>query len=241
MPVQQGLDVFEAAFVTRPPLHESREAFEAELLPQLDSLYPLALRFTTDPSRAEDLVQDTVLKAFRSWQQFQPGSNIRSWLFTILRNTFITSWRRRRREPIPMDLATAEPPATIWAVDVDDPEETFFARIVDAKVLETIDTLPDDFREVVVLSDVEDLSYPDIAGVLGIPVGTVKSRLFRARRQLPKALYEHAVDMGYVRARAHGRRTKLPRLRRLAGRWIVAAMHNGEQSCPRTHGATSRA
>src|SRR5262245_46261439 len=161
MSVQQGLDVFEAAFETRPSLHESRAAFEAELLPQLDSLYALALRFTTDPSRAEDLVQDTVLKAFRSWRQFQPGSNIRSWLFTILRNTFISNWRRRRREPIPMDLATAEPRATIRAADDDDPEGTFFAKIVDAKVLEAVDTLRDDFRQVVLLSDIHNLSYPE--------------------------------------------------------------------------------
>jgi len=190
------------ASLSRPPLHESRKAFEAELLPQLDSLYSLALRFTTDPSRAEDLVQDTVLKAFRSWRQFQPGSNIRSWLFTILRNTFLSNWRRRRREPILADLATAEPCATIRAVDDDDPEGRFYARIVEAKVLETIDTLPDHFRKVVVLSDVENLPYSEIAGLLGIPVGTVKSRVFRARRQLQKALYDDAVDMGYVRARS---------------------------------------
>jgi RNA polymerase sigma-70 factor (ECF subfamily) len=218
MPVQQALDAIEAAFETRPPLHQSREAFEAELLPQLDSLYPLALRFTTDPSRAEDLVQDTVLKALRAWQKFQPGGNIRNWLFTILRNTFISSCLRRRREPIPMDLANPETPATTWALDTNDPEETLLARIVGAKALETIDTLADDFRVVVVLSAVEDQSYPDIAGVLGIPLGTVKSRLFRARRQLREALYEDAVDMGYVRARAHRRRTKAPRLRRSAGR-----------------------
>ena len=81
-----------------------RAVFEAEVLPQLDALYRLGLRLTTDPSRAEDLVQDTVLKAFRSWERFQPGTNIRSWLFTILRNTFINDYRRRQREPIPMDL-----------------------------------------------------------------------------------------------------------------------------------------
>jgi RNA polymerase sigma-70 factor (ECF subfamily) len=178
-----------------------REAFEAEVLPQLDSLYRLAPRLTTDPSRAEDLVQDTVLKAFRSWQRFQPGTNIRSWLFTILRNTFINDYRRRQREPIPMDLETAEPHASFRAVDDEDPEGTFFSRIVDAKVLEAIDRLPEDFREVLVLSDIENLPYAEIAEVLSIPVGTVKSRLFRARRQLQEVLYDHAVEMGYIRAR----------------------------------------
>jgi len=178
-----------------------RSAFEAEVLPQLDSLYRLALRLTTDPSRAEDLVQDTVLKAFRSWQSFQPGTNIRSWLFTILRNTFINDYRRRQREPIAMDLDAVEPHAAFRAAQDEDPEGTFFSQIVDAKVLDAIDALPEDFREVLVLSDIENMSYAEIAEVLGVPVGTVKSRLFRARRQLQEVLYDHAVEMGYIRAR----------------------------------------
>jgi RNA polymerase sigma-70 factor (ECF subfamily) len=177
----------------------AREEFEAQLLPQLDSLYRLALRLTTDPSRAEDLVQDTVLKAFRSWQSFQPGTSIRSWLFTILRNTFINDYRRRKREPIAMDLEVAEPMATFRAPEDEDPEGTYFNQIVDAKVLEAIDALPEDFREVLVLSDVENMSYAEIAKMLNLPVGTVKSRLFRARRQLQKVLYDHAVEMGYLK------------------------------------------
>ena len=178
-----------------------RSAFEAEVLPQLDSLYRLGLRLTTDPSRAEDLVQDTALKAFRSWQRFQPGTNIRSWLFTILRNTFINDYRRRQREPIPMDLEAVEPHAAFRAAQDEDPEGAFFSQIVDAKVLNAIDALPEEFREVLVLSDIENLPYAEIAEVLGVPVGTVKSRLFRARRQLQEALYDHAVEMGYIRAR----------------------------------------
>jgi RNA polymerase sigma-70 factor (ECF subfamily) len=194
------------AFESRPPLHHApREPFEVEILSQLDSLYRLALRLTTDPSRAEDLVQDTVLKAFRSWQRFQPGTSIRSWLFTILRNTFISAYRRRHREPIPIDVETAEHHALFRAVDDADPEGTLFARIVDDRVLEAIDALPDDLREALVLSDIECLSYAEIAGVLDTPVGTVKSRLFRARRRLQEALYDHAVEMGYVRARDRAR------------------------------------
>lgn len=177
----------------------AREAFEADVLPQLDSLYRLALRLTTDPSRAEDLVQDTVLKAFRSWQSFQPGTSIRSWLFTILRNTFINDYRRRQREPIPMDLDAAESLATFRATEDEDPEGTYFNQIVDAKVLEAIDALPQDFREVLVLSDVESMSYAEIAQMLSLPVGTVKSRLFRARRLLQKALHDYAVEMGYLK------------------------------------------
>ncbi|HEU5170480.1 MAG TPA: sigma-70 family RNA polymerase sigma factor [Gemmatimonadales bacterium] len=179
---------------------EARRAdFEAEALPQLDPLYRLALRLTTDPSRAEDLVQDTVLKAFRAWDRFQPGTNVRSWLFTILRNTFINEYRRRQREPIPMDLEAIEAHITERPVADEDPEGAFFAQIVDEKVLEAIDRLPDEFREVLVLSDIENLTYAEIAEVLRLPIGTVKSRLFRARRQLQTALYDHAVEMGYLK------------------------------------------
>jgi RNA polymerase sigma-70 factor, ECF subfamily len=184
------------------PVHEApRQAFEAEILSQLDSLYCPALRLTADPSRAEDLVQETLLKAFRSWQQFQPGTNIRSWLFTILRNTFISAYRRRRREPIPTDIETAEQHA-VFGKDAEDPEGTFFARMVDPRVLEALDALPDDFREALVLSAIECLSNAEIAGMLDIPVGTVKSRVFRARRRLQEALYGYALEMGYVRARS---------------------------------------
>ncbi|HET7599209.1 MAG TPA: sigma-70 family RNA polymerase sigma factor [Gemmatimonadales bacterium] len=177
------------------------QTFEAEVLPQLDSLYRLALRLTTDPMRAEDLVQDTVLKAFRAWHRFQPGTSVRSWLFTILRNTFINDYRRRQREPIAMDIEAAEPLAAFRPAADEDPEGAYFDQIVDAKVLEAIDALPDDFREVLVLSDVEHMSYAEIAEVLGLPIGTVKSRLFRARRQLQRTLYDYAVEMGYLKPR----------------------------------------
>ena len=100
-----------------------------------------------------------------------------------------------------MDLDAVEPHAAFRAAQDEDPEGTFFSQIVDAKVLDAIDALPEDFREVLVLSDIENMSYAEIAEVLGVPVGTVKSRLFRARRQLQEVLYDHAVEMGYIRAR----------------------------------------
>lgn len=177
-------------------------SFEQEALPHLDSLYRVALRLTGDPSQAEDLVQDTMLKAFRAWSQYRPGTNARGWLLTILRNTFINLYRRRKREPVAMDLEAAEPQAIFRPAEENDPEGSFFSRIVDEKVLEAIDALPTEFREVLVLSDMEGLSYAEIADALGIPVGTVKSRLFRARRQLQATLYAHAVEMGYIKPRA---------------------------------------
>ena len=175
--------------------------FDEEALPHLDALYRVALRLTGEPSRAEDLVQDTMLKAYRSWRQYRPGTNAKGWLLTILRNTFINDYRRRKLEPVPMDLEAVEPFAIFRDVAEADPEGAFFAQIVDEKVIEAIDALPTDFREVLVLSDMEGLSYAEIAAALEVPVGTVKSRLFRARRQLQAALYTHAVEMGYIRPR----------------------------------------
>ena len=175
--------------------------FDAEALPHLDALYRVALRLTGDPSQAEDLVQDTMLKAYRAWRQYRPGTNAKGWLLTILRNTFINDYRRRKLEPVAMDLEAVEPHALYRAVEQTDPEGTFFSRIVDDKVLEAIDALPSEFREVLVLSDMEGMHYAEIAETLQIPVGTVKSRLFRARRQLQTALYRHAVEMGYIKPR----------------------------------------
>src|ERR1700674_1535516 len=126
-------------------------SFDEEALPHLDALYRVALRLTADPTRAEDLVQDTMLKAYRSWRQYQAGSNAKGWLLTILRNTFINDYRRRKLEPIAMDLEAAEPHALDRSPQETDPEGSFFTQIVDARVLEAIDSLPTEFREVLVL------------------------------------------------------------------------------------------
>jgi RNA polymerase sigma-70 factor (ECF subfamily) len=176
-------------------------SFDEEALPHLDALYRVALRLTGDAARAEDLVQDTMLKAYRSWRQYRPGTNAKGWLLTILRNTFINDYRRRKLEPVAMDLETVEPHAIYRDIETADPEGAFFSQIVDEKVLQAIDALPPEFREVLVLSDLEGMRYAEIAKALEVPVGTVKSRLFRARRLLQAALYEHAVEMGYIKPR----------------------------------------
>jgi RNA polymerase sigma-70 factor (ECF subfamily) len=176
-------------------------SFDEEALPHLDALYRVALRLTGDTSQAEDLVQDTMLKAYRSWRQYRPGTNAKGWLLTILRNTFINDYRRRKHEPVAMDLEAVEPHALDRSIQETDPEGTFFSQIVDDKVMEAIDALPAEFREVLVLSDVEGMRYAEIAETLQIPVGTVKSRLFRARHQLQVDLYAHAVEMGYIQPR----------------------------------------
>src|SRR5688572_7101356 len=160
------------------PSAPSVRSFDDEALPHLDALYRVALRLTGDPAQAEDLVQDTMLKAYRSWRQYRPGTNAKGWLLTILRNTFINAYRRRKLEPVAMDLEVAEPQAVDRAIADADPEGNFFAQIIDQKVIEAIDALPEDFREVLILSDIEGLTYAEIAEAVEAPIGTVKSRLF---------------------------------------------------------------
>jgi len=181
------------------PLPEAETAFERDVLPHLDTMYRMALRLTGTAANAEDLVQDTVLKAFRAWDSFRQGTNARGWLLTILRNTFINDYRRGRRAPRLVDIEVAESHALTHEGGGSDPEGEFFHHLVDDRILAALDALPEEFREVVVLSDVEGLGYAQIAGMLGVPVGTVKSRLFRARRQLQAALREYAVEAGIVR------------------------------------------
>jgi RNA polymerase sigma-70 factor, ECF subfamily len=184
-----------------PPQDERRAGFQREALPQLDTLYRVALRLTGNPSDAEDLVQETMLRAYRSWERYTPGTNAKGWLLTILRHLFINEYRRRRRSPEPVDLDTIEPFVVFQEVQEEDPQGAFFDRIVDDEVLRAIDALPEAFREAVLLSDVEGMSYEEIAKVLDVPIGTVKSRLFRGRRMLQAKLYDYAVSMGYIKGR----------------------------------------
>ena len=170
-------------------------SFESNALPHLDTLYRVALRLTGEPAAAEDLVQDTMLRALRAWASFRPGSNARAWLVTILRNQFINGWRSEKRAPVGVDMASLpEPPDP----KDPDPEGRFFSELVDDEVLRAVDGLPDEFREVLVLSDMEGLPYAEIAESLGIPVGTVKSRLFRARRILQGSLRCYAEATGLI-------------------------------------------
>lgn len=183
-----------------------RLGFAEEALPHLDAVYRFALGLTRAPDDAEDLVQETFLRALRSWDLYTPGTRAKSWLFTICRNVYL---RRREREKRHEEIvaesvqrsgpAGAEVVDPLWAVVGDaDPEGDFFEHVVDARILEAIDTLPEDYRAAVVLSDVEGLSYAEIAALTEVPVGTVKSRLFRGRRRLQELLYDHAVAMGYI-------------------------------------------
>lgn len=178
-----------------------QRSFEEEALPHLDTIYRVALRLSGNEAQADDLTQETMLKAYRSWSQYREGTNARAWLLTILRNTFINEYRRARRTGPTVDVTEVESFTVFHEVQEIDPEGNFFEKIVDDEVLRAIDALPDEFRETLVLSDVEGLSYAEIAEITEVPVGTVKSRLFRARQALQKQLYDYAVEMGYIRQR----------------------------------------
>src|SRR5258705_6160119 len=184
---------------TPTPVDEKRASFEREALVHLDALYRVALRLTANPSDADDLVQETMLKAYRAWDQYEKGTNAKAWLLTILRHAFINEYRRRTRHPATVDVDAIEPYAVFSEVHDEDPQGAFFVRIVDDQLLRAIDQLPVVFRETLVLSDVEGMTYQEIAGILDIPVGTVKSRLFRARQLLQGKLYDYAVEMGYIK------------------------------------------
>lgn len=182
------------------PVDLKRREFEDEALVHLDSLYALALRLCGgDEARAEDLVQETILKAWRSWERFEVGTNSRAWLMTILRNTFINQFRRQQSRPVHVEFDRAAEAEASDALFEADPEGRVFEHVLDRQVVAAIDELPDEFRIAVVLTDIEGLSYQEVSELLGVPVGTVKSRLFRARKRLQGQLYEYAVEAGYLR------------------------------------------
>ncbi|HEX2718595.1 MAG TPA: sigma-70 family RNA polymerase sigma factor [Gemmatimonadaceae bacterium] len=175
-----------------------RERFEREALAHLDALYAFALKLSRSRDDAEDLVGDTMLRAFDRWDQYELGTNMRAWLFTILYHVFVSRKRRvdAREVHAPAD---ADGWSAFEAVGDADPEGTFYASFVDEEVLRAIDALPEEYRTAVILSDLHELRYAEIAEILSIPEGTVKSRLFRGRRLLQKKLVDYAVDMGYIR------------------------------------------
>lgn len=173
--------------------------FDQEAMAQMDALYSFAFKLTKVREEAEDLVSDTMLRAFQRWRQFQLGSNIRAWLFTILYHAFVSRKRRIDAREVPMP-ETEDGFNRLEPVADDNPEATFFDSFIDEDVVRAIGELPEEYRSALVMSDVHGLRYAEIARVLGVPEGTVKSRLFRARRLLQKRLRNYAVEMGYVRA-----------------------------------------
>ena len=172
----------------------------------MDAVFRFALRLSGSKDLAEDLVQETFLRAFRSWEKYTPGTQCKSWLFTICRNVFLRQRERNQRhdEIVAENVDRSSGPFEVvnptWVRAIKaDPEGEFFDAIVDEEVLRHIQELPEDFRTAVILSDLEGFSYQEIADMTEVPVGTVKSRLFRGRRVLQGALFNYAVSMGYIK------------------------------------------
>ncbi|MCU0701500.1 MAG: sigma-70 family RNA polymerase sigma factor [Myxococcaceae bacterium] len=179
----------------------TRAEFEALVAPWLDTLYAGALRLTRNERDAEDLVQDTVMRAYRFFDKFEKGTNFRAWLFKILTNTFINGYRRQVKERSLGDESERQSvEAQFFSADTTEqaqnPEDYLLQRVMSEDVLAAIDTLPIDFRMVVILADLQEFSYKEIADILDVPVGTVMSRLFRGRRQLEKVLRAKDVVQG---------------------------------------------
>jgi RNA polymerase sigma-70 factor, ECF subfamily len=185
--------------VTASESRDARARFEGEVMAHLDAMYSFALKLSRSRDDAEDLVSDTVLRAFERWQQYRLGTNIRAWLFTILYHVFVS---RKRRIDAREVQATEENESWGAFEPVGDanPEGKFYDTFLDAEITTAIDNLPDEYRAAVVLSDIHELRYAEIAHILGVPEGTVKSRLFRGRRILQRKLVSYAMQMGYIKA-----------------------------------------
>ena len=181
--------------------------FEAAAMPFVDSLYNTAYRMTRNAEDAEDLVQESYLKAYKYYDKFQEGTNFKAWLFKILKNTFINSYRRRQQRPPQSDFAEIEESFEAQVSDevkrrVKSPEEELLEDVLDEDVQQALDDLPTDYRMAVVLADLEGFSYKEIAEILELPVGTVMSRLYRGRKLLEASMLSYARDHGYLRHNA---------------------------------------
>ena len=182
----------------RSSARERRKLFEGEVLQHLDAMYSFALKLSRSRDEAQDLVSETMLRALERWEQYQLGTNARAWLFTILYRIFVS--RKRRIDARELPLAEESESGSAREVVGDaDPEGEFYDSFVDEEVTRAIDDLPEEYRTAVVLSDLHGLRYAEVAAVLDIPEGTVKSRLFRGRRILQKKLLDYALEMGYIK------------------------------------------
>ena len=180
----------------------------------MPSLYTAALRMTRNPADAEDLVQETYLKAYRGFDSFQEGTNLKAWLYRILTNTYINSYRAKKRRPEERDIDDVEDlylyhrlGGLEGATSRRSAEEEVLDRFTEAEVKEAIESLPEQFRLAVLLGDVEGFSYKEIADILDVPIGTVMSRLHRGRKALQRRLYEFGRERGLIpehEGTAHG-------------------------------------
>lgn len=179
---------------------QKQEDFEEEIIPHLDALYNFALRLTSDPNDAEDLVQDTIVKAFRFFSSYEKGTNAKAWLFRILKNSYINNYRKKSKQPNQVDydeVSTFYETIRAERTDTSDLEDRMFRELIDDDISNALEELPEDFRTVVLLCDVEGFTYEEIANMLDVPIGTIRSRLHRGRNLLKAELMDYARKRGY--------------------------------------------
>lgn len=182
-----------------------KKRFQRDAVPLLDPLYAGALRMTRNPADAEDLVQETMMRAYRSFDRFEEGTNLKAWLFRIMTNAYINTYRKKQREPMKVSHDEIEDFDLYRELKQHDPqwdatpENIVLSNLVDSDIIEAIDDLPEQFRLAVVLSDVEGFSYAEMAEIMDVPLGTVMSRLHRGRKALQKRLWDIARDKGIVK------------------------------------------
>ena len=197
-----GLDAFNMG--TQGGVDSKRKLFEQEALPHLDAVYAVALRLVRNRDDADDLVQETVLRAFKFFHQFSPGTNCRAWLLTILYNAFRNGYRRSSREPVAANTEDYErelDKAVIRSgAERNDPESLIFGQLIDEEIESALNELAEDFRAAILLVDVQELSYQETASVLKIPIGTLRSRLSRGRAAMRLKLRELARARGLLRS-----------------------------------------